>query len=131
MKYTLKTMKVLQKGDMMTKSDIEYLLKREVSRSDIAKALGMKTSEFNYMWLQMKGPKKSEEDKNKKRNFRSLDITKEKYLNYRKQGYSEVEIARLEHISRKTLFNWRLKMFTDKELEGIPVRRGRRKRLKV
>lgn len=179
MKYTLRTMKVLRKGDLMTKSEIEYLLRREVSRTDIAKALGMKTKEFSEWWLNRTGklernvgdygfitPEEYLELKEKgmldkeiatlkgvrpniihvwkmkfkdeigddtigKRQFMRLNITKEQYIEYRKQRLSETEIAEKLNTTRFTLRKWRNEMFTEKELEGLPKRARNRREAHV
>lgn len=122
MMYTLRTRKVLEKRDSMTMSDIEYLIKREVRKSDIAKALGMKLSEFTAWWS-------NESQIVPKKEIKTDLITVDEYKQLRKTGLKDKEIAELKGIQRDKLSAWKKKnrhaigeeSFRGKKLKDINI----------
>lgn len=100
--YTWRTIKVLEKGHDMKLSELNYLLKRGVEVTDIAKTLDMdpKSEEFKKLIYNARRigrqPRKSK-----------VNITREEYINLRKQGLHVRDIARIKNIKLRTLQYWK------------------------
>lgn len=115
--YTWRTIKILEKGYDMKLSELNYLLRRGVEETDIAKTLDMdpKSEEFKKL-IRNAGYMGKHHRRSK------LNMTKEEYIGLRKQGLSLEEIAEIKKISAKGLKNWKSRRgIRDKDLvkQGI------------
>lgn len=91
---------ILEKGQDMTKSDIEFLLDNGVSKRLIQEAMNMNKSAF-YKLLEQLGIQGGSE-------MVRLKITVDEYLELSKTK-KDYEIAKMKHVSPATLCNWKRK----------------------
>lgn len=91
---------ILEKGQDMTKSDIEFLLGNGVSKRLIQEAMNMNKSAF-YKLLEQLGIQGGSE-------MVRLKITVDEYLELSKTK-KDYEIAKMKHVSPATLCNWKRK----------------------
>ena len=89
---------ILEKGQDMTKSDIEFLLGNGVSKRLIQEAMNMNKSAF-YKLLEQLGIQGGSE-------MVRLKITVDEYLELSKTK-KDYEIAKMKHVSPATLSNWK------------------------
>ncbi|GIN38399.1 response regulator transcription factor [Heyndrickxia oleronia] len=95
---------ILEKGEYMKKSEIQYLIDKEVSIEVIAKALKKDPEAFKEEWKMWQGVNI------KQRKVRTpVTITVEEYLKLSGLGLMDKEIAKKIGASPKTISNWKRK----------------------
>lgn len=99
--YTRRTIKVLEKGSNMKLSEVNYLLKRAVEITDIAKALEMDPVSKEFKKLIYNARYMDKHPKSK------VNITMDEYIHLRKQGIQMRDIARIKNIKLRTLSYWK------------------------
>lgn len=106
---------ILNKGQDMTKSEIELLLKNEVRRIDIKNALGMDWKDFKEMMKSLGLDSKSIRQKRKMEELgllpkeKKFTITINEFINlFYEKKQSLTEIARLKNVSPGKVRYWRL-----------------------
>lgn len=99
--YTRRTIKILEKGSDMKLSEVNYLLKRAVEITDIAKALEMDPASKEFKKLIYNARYMDKHPKSK------VNITMDEYIHLRKQGLQMRDIARIKNIKLRTLSYWK------------------------
>lgn len=99
---------ILDKGQDMTRSDIEFLIDNEVNKKVIRKALNMYSKQF-YVMLQNYGLGKKRDKKGvEKMPKATIDITPEEFIElHHVRGLSYDEISDEKEINKPALVNWK------------------------
>lgn len=114
-----KCKKIIAKGRDMTKSDIGYLLNKGFTRKEIRKALKMQSAAFlemlrSFGFIQSNIEKEVEE---------VLELTKESYVEYKKNGMKDKEIMEKYGLHAVGLSNWKRKNFKAEEIKELSLRK--------
>ncbi|MBU5214384.1 hypothetical protein [Heyndrickxia oleronia] len=103
-KHSPNVAEILEKGEDMTKSEIKYLIDKQVNFEVIANALKTDVESFRELWKKWKGRKI------KQRKERStVKMTVDEYLKLSGSGLMDKEIAEKIGVSRQTITNWKIK----------------------
>lgn len=103
-KHSPKVAEILEKSDRMKKSEIQYLIDKEVNIEVIAKALNKDPEAFKEEWKMWKGSKiKQRKDRS------TIKMTVDEYLKLSGSGLMDKEIAEKIGVSRQTITNWKIK----------------------
>jgi hypothetical protein len=102
--YNPKIQTVLDKGKSMTKSDIAFLIGKEVRKEHIARALKMRNTDFKELLINWGLQKGAETEMAKLKTF-----TQEEYRDLKAQGLNDEEIAEKKNVTSATIYNWKKK----------------------
>ncbi|TYR75563.1 hypothetical protein FZC79_10355 [Rossellomorea vietnamensis] len=98
-----KVQRILAKGRDMTKSDIEYLISKDVERNYIRKTLKMHNNEFIEMMVGWGFSKKRGDSEMAK----LKEFTVEEYQNLKAQGLSDSKIAKRKGVTPPSIAQWK------------------------
>ncbi|NYV64625.1 response regulator transcription factor [Bacillus sp. Gen3] len=103
-KHSPNVAEILEKGEDMTKSEIKYLIDKQVDFEVIANALKTDVESFRELWKKWQG------SEIKQRKVRTpVTITIDEYLKLSGSGLMDKEIAEKIGVSRQTITNWKIK----------------------
>ena len=123
LKYTEKTRKILMKGEDMTTDEIKHLVDRKVNFNDISNALNMSKDDFMDIVAEIKQVdidviKRIDDGKEKKKKKNGvIKIDPVDYINMKKMGMSDKEIAEEQGVNPSTILRW-------KRRKGLNVKRN-------
>lgn len=103
-KHSPNVAEILEKGEDMTKSEIKYLIDKQVDFEVIANALKTDVESFRELWKKWQG------SEIKQRKVRTpVTITIDEYLKLSGSGLMDKEIAEKIGVSRQTITNRKIK----------------------
>jgi hypothetical protein len=104
MRNVSKINKLLDKGQDMTKSDIAYLISRDVKKGDIKKAMKIGSMEFHDLMVNWGFRKKKGMGRLPK-----LEMSVEEYKGYKEKGMSDKKVAEEKGVAAGTIDYWKKK----------------------
>jgi hypothetical protein len=104
MRNVSKINKLLDKGQDMTKSDIAYLISRDVNKGDIKKAMKIGSMEFHDLMVNWGFRKKKGMGRLPK-----LEMSVEEYKGYKEKGMSDKKVAEEKGVAAGTIDYWKKK----------------------
>jgi uncharacterized protein (DUF2267 family) len=104
MRNVSKINKLLNKGQDMTKSDIAYLISRDVKKGDIKKAMKIGSMEFHDLMVNWGFRKKKGMGRLPK-----LEMSVEEYKGYKEKGMSDKKVAEEKGVAAGTIDYWKKK----------------------